>query len=94
LFNETIAISALEKKALIPVKIIIITICNNKCIYYGDISENDSYFLILLYRMMFDVIYINPIPDTDVFEKTDRDRLSTRVDSFERVSKKLLLKEL
>lgn len=70
------------------------TICNNKCIYYGDISENDSYFLILLYRMMFDVIYINPIPDTDVFEKTDRDRLSTRVDSFERVSKKLLLKDL
>jgi hypothetical protein len=44
--------------------------------------------------MMFDVIYINPIPDTDVFEKTDRDRLSTRVDSFERVSKKLLLKDL
>ena len=70
------------------------TICNNKCIYYGDISENDSYFLILLYRMMFDVIYINPIPDTDVFEKTDRDRLSTRVDSFERGSKKLLLKDL
>jgi len=68
------------------------TISNNKCIYYGDLSENDSYFLIMLYRLMFDVIYINPETNYDVLAKTDTDNLSIKVDGG--TSKKLFLKDL
>lgn len=38
-------------------------IMNNKCVYYGDITRHDYYFLILLHFMSFDVIYINPEHD-------------------------------
>lgn len=34
-----------------------------KCIYYGDISRHEIYFLIMLHLMTFDVIYINPLRD-------------------------------
>lgn len=52
-------------------------ISNCKCIYYGELSKNNSYFLILLYRMMFDVIYINPVNE-DPFDETDADNLSQK----------------
>lgn len=48
---------------------------NPKCIYYGQISRHEIYFLIMLYLMDFDVIYINPLKE-EFFEKIDRDRLS------------------
>lgn len=32
-----------------------------KCIYYGDISKHEIYFLMMLHLMTFDVIYINPL---------------------------------
>lgn len=48
----------------------------NKCIYYGQISRHDVYFLMLLYRMTFDVIYINPLKE-EHFEQVDRDKLSS-----------------
>lgn len=53
---------------------------NPKCIYYGNISHHEIYFLLLLYRMTFDVIYINPLKDED-FELLDIDHLSTLVAS-------------
>lgn len=53
---------------------------NPKCIYYGNISHHEIYFLLLLYRMTFDVIYINPLKDGD-FEMLDTDHLSTLVSS-------------
>ena len=34
---------------------------NPKCIYYGDITRHEIYFLIMLYRMGFDVLYLNPL---------------------------------
>lgn len=34
-----------------------------KCIYYGDISRHESYFLLLVHLMGFDVLYINPLKD-------------------------------
>lgn len=48
----------------------------NKCIYYGDISRHDIYFLMLLYRMTFDVLYINPLREEN-WEKVDSDKLSS-----------------
>lgn len=57
-------------------------ISNIKCIYFGKIDRVNIYFLMLLYRMMIDVIYINP-SDTDefLFEEIDYDMLSTLVKS-------------
>ena len=34
---------------------------NPKCIYYGDITRHEIYFLIMLYHMGFDVLYFNPL---------------------------------
>ena len=48
---------------------------NPKCIYYGDIERHSIYFLILLYLMGFDVIYINPLKE-EFFNEIDRDNLS------------------
>lgn len=53
---------------------------SNKCIYYGKISRDDMYFLILLHRMTFDVLYIDPAQTDDERKKwilADRDKLST-----------------
>lgn len=50
---------------------------NPKCIYYGKISRHEIYFLIMLYLMDFDVIYINPLKE-EFFEQIDKDRLSKR----------------
>lgn len=32
-----------------------------KCIYYGDITKHEIYFLMMLHIMTFDVLYINPL---------------------------------
>lgn len=37
--------------------------CCPKCIYYGDITTHEIYFLMMLYLMTFDVIYVNPLRD-------------------------------
>lgn len=47
----------------------------NKCIYYGPIAKQDIYFLMLLYRMTFDVVYINPARE-EFWEQVDTDHLS------------------
>ena len=49
---------------------------NPKCIYFGSISNHAVYFLLLLYHMTFDVIYINPLKD-ELFNELDIDHLST-----------------
>lgn len=46
-----------------------------KCIYYGDISRHDIYFLMMLYHMAFDVVYINPARDA-LWDEVDTDKLS------------------
>lgn len=48
---------------------------NPKCIYYGEISRHEIYFLILLYLMGFDVIYMNPLKEK-YFSEIDEDNLS------------------
>lgn len=48
---------------------------NPMCIYYGEIERHEIYFLILLYKMYFDVIYINPLKE-EYFEEIDKDNLS------------------
>ena len=49
---------------------------NPKCIYYGNITRHEVYFLLLLYHMTFDVIYINSLKD-EYFNEIDVDKLST-----------------
>lgn len=57
-------------------------VSNIKCIYFGKIDRISVYFLILLYRMMCDVIYICPSDKyEEVFEKYDYDTLSKVVKS-------------
>lgn len=48
---------------------------NPKCIYYGQISRHEVYFLIMLNLMGFDVVYINPLKE-EFFEEIDKDKLS------------------
>lgn len=40
-----------------------------KCIYYGNITKHEAYFLLLCYLMSFDVLYLNPLKDSDAFKK-------------------------
>lgn len=47
--------------------------CALKCIYYGSITRQDVYFLIMLAKMNFDVVYINPLKDD--WENVDTDQL-------------------
>lgn len=57
-------------------------VSNIKCIYFGKIDRISVYFLILLYRMMCDVIYICPSDKyEEVFKKYDYDMLSKVVKS-------------
>lgn len=49
-----------------------------KCFYYGNISRRETYFLILLYLMTFDVIVINPLKD-EYWDLTDTDHLSEKI---------------
>ncbi|MGL4453053.1 MAG: YceG family protein [Sarcina sp.] len=46
-----------------------------KCIYYGNIDKHSVYFLIMLYKMEFDVVYINPLKE-EYFTEVDKDNLS------------------
>ena len=46
-----------------------------KCIYYGDLTYEEAYFLILLALIGFDVIYFNPSGQT-LLESIDQDGLS------------------
>ncbi|MGL6108315.1 YceG family protein [Romboutsia sp.] len=63
---------------------------NPKVVYYGEIERHEIYFLILLYNMGFDVIYLNPLKE-EYFDEIDADKLSIlikeiqidTVDSFE-----------
>lgn len=48
---------------------------NPKCLYYGDVERFEMYFLIMLYRMTFDVIVINPARDAE-WDSVDTDKLS------------------
>ena len=48
---------------------------NPSCIYYGNIQRHEIYFLILLYKMGFDVIYINPLKEEE-FDSIDTDNIS------------------
>lgn len=46
-----------------------------KCAYYGNIDRHSVYFLIMLNKMEFDVIYINPLKE-EFFDSIDVDNLS------------------
>ena len=46
-----------------------------KCFYYGDITRHEVYFLMMLYLMTFDVVYINPLRD-EVWSTVDTIGLS------------------
>lgn len=46
-----------------------------KCIYYGNIEKHSVYFLIMLYKMGFDVVYINPLKE-EYFTEIDKENLS------------------
>lgn len=48
---------------------------NPKCFYYGSIARHEIYFLILLYKMGFDVLYLNPVKEAH-FEEIDTEKLS------------------
>lgn len=48
---------------------------NPKCMYYGEITRHEIYFLMLLSGMGFDVIYINPLKE-EFWEDIDEDHLS------------------
>lgn len=46
-----------------------------KCMYYGDLTLSEAYFLILLAFIGFDVIYFNPCGNT-LLESIDQDNMS------------------
>ena len=48
-----------------------------KCIYYGDITRDNFYFLIFLYKIGFDIIYVNSASEPNIINQTDVDKLST-----------------
>jgi len=50
---------------------------NTKCIYYGTITKHEIYFLLMLYKMGFDVVYINPLKNDVMWDKIDEAKLST-----------------
>lgn len=48
-----------------------------KCLYYGNISRHEIYFLIMLSKMGFDVIYINPLKE-EHWDEIDQDKMSEK----------------
>ena len=54
---------------------------NPKCIYYGKINKHEIYFLIMLYKMGYDVIYINPLKE-EFWSEIEEDRLSECIKSM------------
>lgn len=55
---------------------------NPKCIYYGNIQRHEIYFLIMLYKMGFDVIYINPLKE-EFWNEIEDSGLSECIKSME-----------
>lgn len=55
---------------------------NPKCIYYGNIQRHEIYFLIMLYKMGFDVIYINPLKE-EFWDEIEDNGLSKCIKSME-----------
>lgn len=55
---------------------------NPKCIYYGNIQRHEIYFLIMLYKMGFDVIYINPLKE-ELWDEIEDNGLSKCIKSME-----------
>lgn len=49
-----------------------------KCLYYGALSNDESYFLILLALLGFDVVYFNPSGDS-ALELADTDHLAQEI---------------
>lgn len=49
-----------------------------KCIYYGNITKHEIYFLMLLYKMGFDVLYINPLRE-ELWDEIDTEGISTSI---------------
>lgn len=58
---------------------------NPKCVYYGNIRRHEIYFLIMLYKMGFDVIYINPLKE-ELWNEIDDAGLSECIKSMEILS--------
>ena len=58
---------------------------NPKCVYYGNIQRHEIYFLIMLYKMGFDVIYINPLKE-ELWNDIDDAGLSECIKSMEILS--------
>lgn len=58
---------------------------NPKCIYYGNIERHAVYFLIILYLIGFDVLYINPLKE-EYFEDIEQSKLSIKVQNMAIVS--------
>ena len=44
-------------------------VTTNKCIYYGNIERRDVYFLLLLSKMQWDVLYLNPLKEVDFLQE-------------------------
>lgn len=64
-----------------------------KCFYYGDITQHEIYFLIMLHLMTFDVIYINPLRE-EFWDSIDKNNISEkkvyeRILPIETLSKKI-----
>ena len=57
---------------------------NPKCVYYGNIQRHEIYFLIMLYKMGFDVIYINPLKE-ELWNDIDDAGLSECIKSMEKL---------
>lgn len=56
-----------------PKEIVDYSITTNKCIYYGTIEKLDFYFLLLLSKLKWDVIYINPLKEPEYLRLFDID---------------------
>lgn len=82
-FNESVKYNFIEKLILWTLTYIK-NICFDytiapKCIYYGKIGRHEIYFLIMLYRMTFDVLYINSLKDeSELWNLIDIDKLSEK----------------
>ena len=55
---------------------------NPKCIYYGSIQRHEIYFLMVLYLMSFDVLYLNPLKE-EYWSAIDTDNISELVNNLQ-----------
>ena len=54
---------------------------NPKCIYYGTIDRHTIYYLILIYKMGVDVLYINPLKE-EFFDEIEGSVLSDKIENM------------